>query len=145
MNSSVDSIVFGRDLDGSGDLIELVRRGESSEPPAPSMSGPIDRSTAGKSSENFGRENLKQIALADYELAQRDRDRGHWIHSRFSADYRHTPTDIHTTSYDETKFRQQDAIEKYGEDVIMIDGRPKYGRRRSAALLPADRDLLPQY
>ena len=142
MNSSVDSIVFGRDLDGSD---ELVRRGEGSgAAPAPSKSGPIDRSTAGKSSENFGRENLKQIALADYELAQRDRDRGHWIHNRFSADYRHTPTDLHTTSYEETKFRQQDAIEKYGEDVI-FDGRPKYGRRRSAALVPADRDLLPLY
>ena len=75
---------------------------------------------------------------------QRDRDRGHWIHNRFSADYRHTPTDLHTTSYEETKFRQQDAIEKYGEDVI-FDGRPKYGRRRSAALVPADRDLLPLY
>lgn len=76
-------------------------------PPLPTL----PEQSAGMSSDDAGRGQLREIAVADYELAKEERvtrrireasDRAIGMPEH----YRHTPTDIHLHSYEDTKFRQ---------------------------------------
>ena len=101
-------------------------------------------SAAGMSSEDAGRGHLRDIAIADYELAQQDRGRRSPQREEPDAsNYRHMPTDIHLHSFEDTRFRQQEAMVKFPNH---IEGhRPKYGRRKSLTLFASDFDLIPSY
>ena len=102
---------------------------------------PRHASAAGMTSERVGRGLLRYAAIADYELAVNE-NRDQEQNGSAEYDHRHTPTDIHLHSYEDTKFRQEDAIRRVEQESGQ---RPRYGRRKSAVLAPADYDLIPAY